>query len=468
MKMLSIRQWMIAGMLIFFLSAALFNHVADMLDQRLSQPSARQQAQRDEALAATQREIAANAANWHDATWQTSLRARLDALGSGALIRDPSGAEIFRAGPVGSGNGPPWQAAEKRQTTVVDGGNLVGAVELSVPPRNGWLQRAAGALSVVLALLFVRWQMGRYMVRPLEAMGRAARRIAGGDLDFVLPETRVREVANVREAFEAMGAGLRESIGRQAALEEERRFFVGAIAHDLRTPLFALRGSLVGLEQGLATSPEKAARYVAVCRQKADQLDRLVSDLFDYTKAEYLEQTLRREEVALRPLLAGTVDGLLPRARAKGVTVTLVAEADDRPVFVGDAHLLERAVENLLDNALRHTPAGGEIVVRWHAEAERVTFTIADTGPGIAARDLPHLFDPLYRGEVSRNRETGGVGLGLTIARRILRAHGGDLTATNRASGGAEFTGWLPLRTGVLATEHTAEQGQTLFGVDAR
>ncbi len=467
MKMLSIRQWMIVGMLIFFVSAALFNHVADVLDQRFSQPSAQQQAQRDEALAAIQGEIAANAANWHDAAWQNSLRARLDALGAGALIRDPSGAEIFRTGPVGSVKGPWWQVAVNRQTTVVEGGNPVGTVELSVPPRNGWLQRVAGALSVMLALLFVRWQMGRYMVRPLEAMGRAARRIAGGNLDFVLPETRVREVANVREAFEAMGAGLRESIGRQAALEEERRFFVGAIAHDLRTPLFALRGSLVGLEQGLATSPEKAARYVAVCRQKADQLDRLVSDLFDYTKAEYLEQTLRREDVALQPLLAGSVDGLLPRARAKGVAVTLT-EPDDHPMFVGDAHLLERAVENLLDNALRHTPVGGEIAVRWHAEPERVTFTIADTGPGIAARDLPHLFDPLYRGEASRNRETGGVGLGLTIARRILRAHGGDLTATNRASGGAEFTGWLPLRADTVVAGHAAGRGQTLLGVDAR
>ena len=111
----------------------------------------------------------------------------------------------------------------------------------------------------------------------------------------------------------------------------------------------------------------------------------------------------------------------------------------------GDAHLLARVVENLLDNALRHTPSGGEVTVRWRADAGRMTFTVADTGPGIAARDLPHLFDPLYRGEASRNRETGGAGLGLAIARRILRAHGGDLVAANRDDEGAEFTGWLPL-----------------------
>nr|MBA2362664.1 hypothetical protein [Chloroflexia bacterium] len=107
----------------------------------------------------------------------------------------------------------------------------------------------------------------------------------------------------------------------------------------------------------------------------------------------------------------------------------------------GDAHLLTRAVENLLDNALRHTPAGGEIRLGWRREARRAVFSVADTGPGIAPKDVPHLFTALYRGESSRNRRTGGAGLGLTIAQRILTAHGGDLTAENQPTGGARFTG---------------------------
>src|SRR5579884_2635464 len=111
----------------------------------------------------------------------------------------------------------------------------------------------------------------------------------------------------------------------------------------------------------------------------------------------------------------------------------------------GDRHLLTRAVENLLDNALRHTPAGGAIRVSLGAQGRQVVVRVADTGPGIAAQDLPHLFTPLYRGEASRNRQTGGAGLGLAIARRIARAHGGDLTAANRAGGGAVFTVSLPL-----------------------
>lgn len=443
MKMLGIRQYMIVGMLTFFLLPALTYGITDLLDRHVLQPEQTQQ--QDAALGAVQREIAANAARWHDPQWQASIRTMLDTLGAGLVIRDLSGAEVFRASHDGERNHSSWWSGmyPSEQTMIVENGQELGTIALFAPQRGDGLARVAAAIALALAVLNAGWQMRRSVVKPLEAMGRAARRIAGGNLDFVLPESRVREIAAVRAAFQAMGDGLRDSIGQQAALEEERRFFVGAIAHDLRTPLFTLRGSLVGLEQGLATSPEKAARYVAVCRQKADQLDRLVDDLFAYTKAEYLEQTLHQEQMALGPLLDRAVEDLQPRARAKGVTVERDGP-DDCPPLAGDAHLIGRAVENLLDNALRHTPPGGRIAVRWQMGADRLIFTVADTGPGIAASDLPHLFEPLYRGEASRNRETGGAGLGLAIARRILRAHGGDLTAANGATGGAEFTGWLP------------------------
>jgi signal transduction histidine kinase len=444
-RALGIRRWMAVGMLTFVAFPALAYTVTDAIDRHVLQPSAAEQSPQGAiALDTALRDITGNAARWHDPAWQGSIRDTLDPLGAGVVLRDPSGADIFRTGYVESGGHPPWLGLVSRQMAVVDGGQQIGTVELFMPQRDNSLARAAATIALVLAVLNAGWQMGRFVVKPLEAMGRAARRITVGNLDFTLPTSRVREVADVRDAFDAMGRGLRESIGRQAELEEERRFFIGAIAHDLRTPLFALRGTLVGLEQGLATSPEKAAHYVTVCRQKADQLDRLVEDLFAYTKAEYMAQIIRRERLDFSVLMDEAVDGFAPLARDKGVTLTRAAP-DGHCMAEGDAHLLERAVENLLDNALRHTPTGGEIVVHWRAESGRLIFTVADTGPGIAARDLPHLFDPLYRGEASRNRETGGAGLGLAIARRILRSHGGDLVADNRDVGGADFTGWLPL-----------------------
>jgi signal transduction histidine kinase len=274
-------------------------------------------------------------------------------------------------------------------------------------------------------------------------MDRAAYAIADGELDVELPASQVSEVARVSAAFTAMSAALRDSLAQQAALEQDRRLFIAAIAHDLRTPLFALRGYLEGLEKGIATTPEQVARYIAVCRDKAAALERLIADLFAYARTEYLDQTPHPEPLELGALIEDTVTSMRPRADGKGVALLLQPPTAPVPLE-GDGHLLVRAVENLLDNALRHTPPGGAVRVDWRGDADQVRFTVADSGPGIAAQDLPHVFEPLYRGERSRNRRTGGAGLGLTIARRILQAHGGELAAANAPGGGALFTGTLP------------------------
>jgi signal transduction histidine kinase len=310
------------------------------------------------------------------------------------------------------------------------------------PP--SWLPSVAGLVSLVLTLAVVAAVLGHSVLRPLAAMSQVAQRIGGGDLEVRLPSSRAREVAAVSAALATMSAGLREAVRRQAELEQERRLFIGAIAHDLRTPLFTLSAYLSGLHDGMATTPERAMHYVAVCQEQAAALERLIADLFAYTKVEYLEQEPRREPLELGALLHGSVESLEPRAVANGVT--LVASGPPEPCpLSGDGQLLTRAVENLLDNALRYTPQGGCIAVHWRREVTTVVFTVEDSGPGIAAHDLPHVFTPLYRGETSRNRQTGGAGLGLTIARRILQAHGGDLTAGNSVTGGATFTGMLPI-----------------------
>ncbi len=303
------------------------------------------------------------------------------------------------------------------------------------------------SIPVIVAIFF-----GRAVLRPLAAVTQASRQIVSGNLDFELPPSQVREVAEVSEAFNAMGAGLRQALARQAELEQERRYFIGAIAHDLRTPLFSLRGHLEGLERGVADTPEKAARYVAICQEKADELERLVEDLFTYTRMEYQERPPQCESLDLGEVFRRAADGVRPQAEAKGIVLTL--DGPNAPVRLeGDELLLTRAVTNLLDNALRHTPEGGTVRIAWHEDGGRAIFTVRDSGPGFEPHDLPHLFEPLYRGEDSRSRSTGGTGLGLTIARRILQAHGGDLTAANLPSGGAELTGTLARHTHLTAVD---------------
>ncbi len=323
---------------------------------------------------------------------------------------------------------------------------------------QGLLAPLTSLVALLLTIVVAAWFVGRAILRPLAAMSVAARQIAAGELDFDIPDSRVREVAEVSSAFRAMGDALRDSIYRQAQLEQERRLFISAVVHDLRTPLFSLRGYLEGLADGVANTPEKSERYLAISREKAAALERLVSDLFAYAQMEYLEQSPHREPLDLGALLRRTADGLRPLAEARGIELII-----DGPIgtciCTGDEHLLSRALENILDNALRYTPTGGRIVVAWQREPDHVSFSITDSGPGFDPRDLPNVFSPLFRGEASRNRRTGGAGLGLTIARRAVLAHGGDLTAANAPGGGAVLRGILPAAASPDRSDVTALPG---------
>ncbi|EFM08802.1 integral membrane sensor signal transduction histidine kinase [Paenibacillus curdlanolyticus YK9] len=301
---------------------------------------------------------------------------------------------------------------------------------------------SAAVAGLVLAFVLVGGAMRRRLLQPLEQMSAAAREIAGGAWEQQLPLSRIKEIAEVRDSFHVMVKGLQASNQKQAELEAERRFVIAAVAHDLRTPLFALRGYLDGIEQGIANSPEKLEKYLAVCKEKSVQLDRLVEDLFTFTKIEYVEAELPCSRVDLQVILQTTIDSLLPLARQKQLSIMTDFAQGDAAV-AGDAHLLERAIANLLDNAIRHTPAHGQIRVQCGKDGDNVTFAIRDAGPGFSAEDLQRAFEPLYRGEQSRNRSTGGAGLGLTIARKIVRRHGGELSIANDAAGGACLSGWI-------------------------
>lgn len=294
---------------------------------------------------------------------------------------------------------------------------------------------------LTVAVLTVSW-VTRSVRRPLEALGRATERIAAGDLDFDLPAADVTEVQQLAQRFGAMRAGLEEAIVRQAELERQRREFVASISHDLRTPITSVRGYLEGMRDGVAQSPAQVGHYVQVALEKTAMLERLVSDLFDYTRLEYADQSPRPEPLEVGGFLQKVVAGFAPRAAGSH---ELTLSQGPAVSIAADPVLLERALANLLDNALRHTPAGGRVSVSWVPAGGGVTITVADSGEGIPDDDLPLIFEPLYRSEKSRSRRTGGAGLGLPIARRIARAHGGDLEAANAAAGGAHFMLTLPL-----------------------
>jgi signal transduction histidine kinase len=294
----------------------------------------------------------------------------------------------------------------------------------------------AGLAALAAALVLVVVLLRRWVLRPLAQLAADAERIAGGELDVEPLASRAREVAEVGDALHGMAGGLRAALGSSAVAERERRFMVTAIAHDLRTPLFTLRGSLEALERGVGDG-----RYLDRAQDKAAHLDRLVSDLFTFSRLEYAGEALTFHEVDVGELARRAVEGVEPLAAARGCAVTL-GRTPRGLVVRGDADALLRVLTNLLDNAIRH--GRGQVVLGARRVNGDVRVEVADDGPGFAPDDLPHVFEPLFRSDQARATATGGSGLGLAIARRLARAHGGDVEAANDPGGGARTTVVLP------------------------
>ena len=287
------------------------------------------------------------------------------------------------------------------------------------------LGAAVAALAAVLVLAV--GLLRRWVLRPLARLAADAERIAGGELAIEPVATRAREVAQVGDALGGMAGALEDALGVSTAAERERRFLVTAIAHDLRTPLFTLRGSLEAIEHGIDDG-----NALARAQDKAAHLDRLVGDLFVFSRAEYAREGYTGEPVDLSEIARRAAETVEPtRVRLDVVT--------NGPVpLSADPIMLQRVLTNLLDNALRHAHTRVELRV----SGTRVD--VADDGPGFAPEDLPHVFEPLFRGDRARAAATGGAGLGLAIARRLVHAHGGEVEAANVPTGGARVTVTLP------------------------
>jgi signal transduction histidine kinase len=324
-----------------------------------------------------------------------------------------------------------------RQSSV----SLPGVAGLLWVPRESAATRwaialGAGLAALVAALVLAVVLLRRWVLRPLAQLAADAERVAGGELDVQPLDTRAREVAEVGDALHGMAVGLRDALGSSALAERERRFMVTAIAHDLRTPLFTLRGSLEALERGVGNGS-----YLERAQDKAAHLDRLVSDLFTFSRLEYAGEAIAFDEVDIGALARRAVEGVEPLAAARGCAVTL-GRVPHGLVVHGDADALLRVLTNLLDNAIRH--GRGHVVLVARRVDGHIRVEVADDGPGFAPDDLPHVFEPLFRSDRARATETGGTGLGLAIARRLARAHGGDVEAANSRGGGARTTVVLP------------------------
>jgi signal transduction histidine kinase len=289
----------------------------------------------------------------------------------------------------------------------------------------------AGLGAVVLSLL-LGVALSRLLTAPLARLTRAAQAVAGGDLTQRVEVRSRDEIGEVGQAFNEMAESL-------AKAETLRKNLIADISHELRTPLTVVQGDLQAILDGVY--PLEMAQ-VASLYDETRLLTRLVDDLHDLALADAGQLRIERLPVDLAELARAAVGQFTPLAEAANVSLSV--EAGGAAFVLGDADRLSQVLRNLLSNALRHTPPGGQVVVRVRPAGDHVAFQVADTGSGISPDDLPHVFDRFYRGDRRASRRGGGAGLGLAIARQLIVSHGGEIRVDSELGVGTSFTVELP------------------------
>jgi histidine kinase len=301
---------------------------------------------------------------------------------------------------------------------------------------------ALAAAAALLAALAASVLVSRWVVAPLQAVTRASRRIADGHYDervAVPGSPGADELAQLSHAFNQMAERLEHT-------EQMRSQLLGDVSHELRTPLTAIKGSMEALVDGVL--PPDAATFQEIEAQ-ADRLQRLVSDLQELSRVEAGAYELERLPLPLAPLAEAAAHHLERQFKEKDLSLEIRLDPD-LPEVCGDQDRLVQVFTNLLSNACQYTPPGGSVTLRASQQKNEVLVSITDTGIGIPAEHLPHLFTRFYRVDRSRSRQSGGgSGIGLTITRHLVEAHGGRIWAESPGPGlGSTFSFTLPAAAG--------------------
>jgi signal transduction histidine kinase len=389
-------------------------------------------------------------------SWKQAFVARLAALGLQAqlILALPDGKRSLyiskgvaarskpEASPAAGRVVPGTQPTERHMFPFATGSSKALVLDLYAPPldqnRRLLIALASGLGALLAGSTLLLWAASRWLVTPLRRLSAQVDTIAGGDRIERHATSPIREVENVAAAVEGTAARLAQTAELDARLESERRHLVSSVAHDLRTPLFALRGYLDAIATGLGDPHERLDR----ARAKARQIDRLVTSLFDYARAD-IDGRPRLQAADLAAAVADATAAFEFAAEERAVELRVTTPAGGPAVTI-DRDGFERAIANVVDNALRHTPQGGAVDVTCGEDADGAFVRVVDDGPGIGPDLLPRMFEPMVRADSARNSRTGGAGLGLAIAARLLQSQGGTIHAENTSERGAMLTLRLP------------------------
>jgi signal transduction histidine kinase len=298
----------------------------------------------------------------------------------------------------------------------------------------------AGGIAMVLGYF-----LSSALTDKISSLTHAANAVAEGQLSARVQANGSDEISQLAHTFNEMAARLQEADRTQREAEQLRRDLLAWVGHDLRTPLASMRAIVEALADGVISEPQAVRRYLLTAQRDIQSLSTLIDDLFEMAQIDAggLQLTLRPNSIV--DLVSDTLEGFSALAREKGIILSGQAASGVDPILM-DARQIGRVLGNLVNNAIRHTPAGGQIELNAYFVENRksVLIEVIDSGEGIPAESLAHVFEQFYRAEQSRNRSTGGAGLGLTIARSIVEAHGGQIGVESRPGQGARFYFALP------------------------
>jgi len=304
-------------------------------------------------------------------------------------------------------------------------------LRLSTSINRSLLLGGSVAIAIALLLTFV---LSRRMTSPIGALSKAARRLGRGDLSQRVQLQGEGEVAALAHAFNFMAADLEHA-------EQLRRNLVADVAHELRTPLSNIQGYLEAIRDGVIRPDDTTINSL---NEEAALLSRLVNELQELSLAEAGELKLVYQAEDITNLIKQAVTPWQPKVAAKEISLSLDLP-DNLPLVNIDWQRVNEVLHNLLENAVAYTRKGGTIGVAAITQGDWVKVSVSDTGEGIPAEDLPHIFERFYRVDKSRARATGGSGLGLTIAKRLVEAHGGKITVQSKLGKGSRFSFTLPI-----------------------
>lgn len=277
----------------------------------------------------------------------------------------------------------------------------------------------------------------RSMITPIKQLQEAADRIKEGNLDFKIEVSGEDEIGRLGVSFEEMRKRLRDNATEKLSTEAESRVLISNIAHDLKTPITAVKGYAEGIIDGVANTPEKVDKYVRTIYNKANEMDTLINELTLYSKIDTNRIPYNFAKINVSEYFQDCIEEIGLDLESKGIGLGYYNYVDSDVMIIADPEQLRRVINNIISNSIKYmNKTKGFINIRIKDVGDFIQVEMEDNGRGIAQRDIPYIFDRFYRADASRNSATGGSGIGLSIVKKIIEDHGGKIWATSKEDTG--------------------------------